>query len=98
MYGGLVVPSVAMINFPTALEDEFVQFFSNLTKVFDIAKDLLNKLLSIHLNIECQDFDKEFLLMLFIRTRIYYCLKFENRQLATSKKRRNKKFIKVTHL
>ena len=52
MYGGLVVPSDGIINFTTALEDEFVQFFSNLTKVFDIAKDLLNKLLSIHLNIE----------------------------------------------
>ncbi len=97
-FGGLIAPSTSMLLYTTALEDEFVQYFKQLRKTTDIGKDLLKRLMEIRLDVSCPNFDKNFLLRLFVRMRIYYCLKFENRNLSKTKKRKNRKYLKVAHL
>ena len=97
MFGGLVAPSEEMIEFTTAIENKFIDFFRKLNKTHGIGKDLLQILEKVNLTVGCQDFAKDYLLKLFIRMRIYYCLKFANRNLEASK-RKNRKYLKIVHL
>ena len=75
-YGGLIAPSNAMLQYTMQLEETFVKHFGNLQKVTCVGHDLLQLLESIQLDQPCNSFDKKYLLMLFTRLRIYYCLKF----------------------
>ena len=87
-----------MLMYTTALEDSFVDFFSNLQHTNNIGHNLLKRFEAIELNVECTTFDKSYLLRLFTCMRIYYCLKFENQNLGKIKKRKNRTLIKVAHL
>ena len=98
LFGGLVAPSELMITFTLNLEDEFTKHMQTLRKTAEVGKELLHKLEKIKLDVHCEEFDRKYLLMLFIRLRIYYCLKFANRVLEKPKKRKNRKYIKVRHL
>ncbi len=94
---GLVCPSETMLEYTVWLEDKFVGYFKKLHKTTDIGGDLLSIMEKECLDQPCDTFDKNILLRLFIRLRIYYCPKFANWQLAASK-RKNRKYIKVVHL
>ena len=97
-FGGLTAPSEIMLTYITSLEDLFVTYFKSLKQTKNVAADLIKRLQKVELNIPCANFDKNFLVKLFVRMRIYYCLKFENQNLGKSKKRKNRKYIKVAHL
>lgn len=96
-YGGLIAPSNVMLQYTIQLEDTFIKHLRNLQKVTCVGRDLLQLLESIHLDQPCDSFNTKYLLMLFIRLRVYYCLKFANRELRTPG-RKNKKYFKVAHL
>ena len=96
IFGGLVVPSESMMSYVVSLEDKFVEYFRNLKKVNSIGGDLLQLLKKDKLD-SCEFFDSKYMLLLFTRMRIYYCLKFANRTLQESK-RKNRKYMKVVHL
>ena len=97
-FGGLTASSEIMLTYTTSLEDLFVTYFKDLTQTKNFAADLIKRLQKVELNIACANFDKTFLVKLFVRMPIYYCLKFENQILGKSKKRKNRKYIKVAHL
>ena len=64
--------------------------------ILDIKK-LLSKLQTIPVPFQsCSNFSLEFLQKLFIWMRIYYGLKFANRDFSTPCKKKNRKYIKVT--
>ena len=86
-----------MLQYTMQLEETFVKHFSNLQKVTCIGHDLIQLLESIQLDQPFNSFNKKYLLMLVTRLRIYYCLKFANRELR-SPGRKNKKYFKVAHL
>ena len=96
-YGGLIAPSDVMLQYTMQLENKFVKHFSNLQKVICVGHDLLQLLESIQLDQPCNSFSKKYLLMLYTRLRIYYCLKFANRELR-SPGRKTEKYFKVAHL
>ena len=96
-YGGLIAPSNVMLQYTMQLEETFVKHFSNLQKVTYVGHDLLQLLESIQLDQPCNSFNKKYLLMLFTRLRVYYCLKFANRELRSSG-RKNKTYFRVAHL
>ena len=98
LFGGFVAPSQLMIDFISNLEDEFIKYMQNLSKTAEVGSELLTRLEKFKLDIPCQEFNKKYLLMLFIRMRIHYCLKFANRVLEKPKKRKNRKFLKITHI
>ena len=97
-FGGLIAPSEVMLAYTTALEDLFVAFFKSLKQTKNIAQSLMKNLHDIHLDINCPHFDKTFLLQLFARMPIYYCLKFQKHNLSKSRRRKNRKYINVSHL
>jgi len=82
-YSGLTVPSDEMLSYVNKLEDVFISFFDKLEKSKGIGRDLLELLGKIELDIPCKEFNRVFLIRLFVRMRIYYCLKYVNRELVT---------------
>ena len=97
LFGGFTVPSKAMMDFLIKLEDIFVRYFRNLRKVKSIGSEILEIMEKEILNIQCVQFDKRYIVMLFIRLRIYYYIKFGNRELASTT-RKSRKYLKVVHL
>ena len=87
-----------MLTYTTSLGDLVVTYFKSLKQTKNVAADLIKRLLKVELNITCANFDKKFLVKLFVRMRLYYCLQFENQNLGKSKKRKNRQYIKVAHL
>ena len=77
------------------LEDTFIANFSIFTKSDGIGNSILLKLEQVSAPFHCcEKFPKVFMQKLFLRMRIYYALKFANREF----KKKNRKYIKVTHL
>ena len=87
-----------MIEFISNLEDEFIKYMQNLSRTAEVGSELLIRLDKVKLDIPCQEFNTNYLLMLFIQMRIYYCLKFANRVLEKPKKHKNRKCPKITHI
>ena len=96
-YGGLIAPSNVMLQYTIQLEDTFIKHLRNLQNVTCVDRDLLRCVESIHFDQPCDSCNTKYLLMLFIRLRVYYCLKVANRELRTPG-RKNKKYFKVAHL
>ena len=71
-------------------------FFNDIKQTTGVGKELLIILVKENLDIPCTDFDKAFLLKLFIRMRIHYSLKYVNRELVATK-RKNRMYIKIVH-
>ena len=99
-FGGLHAPSMSFFEFITKMEDVFVANFSVFSKSSYVGKHLLAKLENVAVSFQmCENFPIDYLRKLFLRMRIYYCLKFANRDFASAKsKRKNRKYIKVAHL
>ena len=84
--------------FLEVLEDTFIANFSMYTKSDGIGKSILSKLEQVSAPFHCcEKFPKVFMQKLFLRMRIYYALKFANQEFKQTKKK-NRKYIKVTHL
>ena len=101
-FGGLIAPTAPFLEYVIRLENIFVTNFSTYTKSNGIRKKILLQLQKVPVPFEqCPHFALQFLLKLFLRMRIYYSIKFANRDLSTAKSKRNKKskkYIKVAHL
>ena len=95
-FGGLLAPSSSFINYVVSLEDMFVELLPSVVFKVGVGKLLLTQLPQFSLP-ECSEFPSLFLLKLFIRMRLYYALKFRNRQLVSGNKK-CKKYFKVSHL
>ena len=97
-FGGLNAPSPCYLEYVIKLEDVFSDQFSVYTKCPGVGANILKKIKAIPITFQCcPEFSLEYLQKLFIRMRIYYSIKFANRDLATSKPK-DRKYIKVTHL
>ena len=95
-YGGLTVPNDAFIEYVTKIENKMVNGFSEVMCNEGVSKALARQL-SLFVVQQCHEFPSKYLLMLFVRVRIYYILKFGNRELSSGKKK-NRKYFKVQHL
>ena len=97
-FGALHAPTIPCLEYVTQLEDLFISSFSVYTKSSCIGKTILAKLKSSPVAFKtCPDFPLDYLLKLFLRMRIYYSLKFANRDFISTKKK-DRKYIKITHL
>ncbi|CAB4030057.1 Hypothetical predicted protein [Paramuricea clavata] len=94
-FGGLTVPTDKFTQYITAVEEKIVQLSPTVIKKKGVAQDLLSQLPLF--TVPCPDFPGEFVLRLFLRMRIYYILKFGNRELS-SPKIKNRKYFKVQNL
>ena len=97
-FGGLNAPTIPYLEYVTQLETVFLTNFSIFTKSSCVGKHILSKLKAVPMSFQtCPDFPLEFLQKLFLQMRIFYCLKFANRDFSSCK-RKDRKYIKVTHL
>ena len=97
-FGGLHVPSASFLKYIVELEAIFVKNFSIFTKSSSVGGDILKLLKTEPAPFQyCDKFPLDYLQKLFLRMRIYYSLKFANRDLRTTK-RKDRKYLKVSHL
>jgi hypothetical protein len=97
------VPLMSFLDFITKMEDAFVANFSVFSKSSCNGKHLLAKLENFAVSFQmCENFPLDYLRKLFLRMRIYYCLKFaNNRDFSSTKskcKGKDKKYINVTEV
>ena len=86
---GLQMPSQCLLDYILHLEDRFVNHFSVYTKSTKVGDDLLKIFKSTPVNFQqCPAFPMEYMLKLFLRMRIYYTIKFVNRNFASTSKKK----------
>ncbi len=73
-----------------------VDGFSEVMCSKGVSKDLTQQL-PLFVVQQCHEFPSKYLLMLFVRMRIYYILKFGDRELSFGRKE-NRKYFNVQHL
>lgn len=99
MYGGLRTPSEQFINFIYNLEKQFVSHFDDICITTGISHSFLKIFKTIPLNHPCSDFPLLYILKLFIRLRIFYTIKYANRDLKNKKQdKKNRKILILSHL
>lgn len=97
-YGGLTVPTASLVQYVTSIEDHFIKEFPSKMSQTGIGKSLVDALPKLQVS-ECKEFPSDYLCQLFVRMRIFYVLKFGNRELSAKKGgKKNRKYFKVTHL
>ena len=97
--GGLHAPSASFLKYIVELEAIFFKNFSIFTKSSSVGGDILKLLKKEPVPFKyCEEFPLVYLQKLFLRMRIYYSLKFANRDLRTTKNKKDRKYMKVAHL
>ena len=98
-FGGLTVPDERLVRYIHSAEQIFVDTFPNVISKQGIGKHLMSMLPKFKLQ-ECPQFPSQYMLELFVRMRLYYVLKFGNRDLAQPKQKgeKDRKYFKVSHL
>ena len=95
-FGGLISPSNVFVDYVLDLEAKFVSAFEKNVSKIGIGDYLLSNLPKFA-SVGCPSFPSLYLLKLFVRMRTHYALKFGNRELYSTK-RKNRKYLKVSHL
>ena len=96
------MPSASFLEYVVQLEAIFFKNFSIYTKS-SVGGDILKLLKREPVSFQyCEEFLLEYVLeniwKLFLRMRIYYSLKFANRDFRTTKKKKGRKYLNVLHL
>lgn len=99
-FGNMCSPSEDFIDYLLNLETKFLKIFQTSATDPGIGIKILNVLKEVNHNFlySCEHFPIEYLLKLFIRVRIYYSLKFFNKQMAETKARKCTKLLIIKHL
>lgn len=95
-FEGLTVPPKSIVEYVTRLENIFVDNFNTLAYEEGVGSKLKNLYQQIPIPHPCENFPGEYLVSLYTRARIYFALKFVNREIKTTKT--NKPNVKITIL
>ncbi|KAG8233299.1 hypothetical protein J437_LFUL013466 [Ladona fulva] len=99
VFGNLKAPHVNFLSYVSALEDIFVENLDKMVLRPSVGLSLVNLMAkSINFCPPCQNFDVIYLLKLFVRMRIYYTLKYTNRDLRSTLTAKTQKLKFVQHL
>lgn len=90
-YGKLLMPHDNFYNYIFKLENIFVDNFPFLATENNVGNKLKDLLINNRLKHSCQNFNKVYLLNLFIRFRIFSSIKFLNKRLISEKVKKNQK-------
>jgi len=97
-FGKLLMPHNDFYNYILKLENIFIEQFP-IIAIRDNVGYLLNDFLcNVRFNHPCELFNKQFLMKLFIRFRIFSSVKFLNRPMLSETKRKNRKLSILKHL
>jgi len=98
VYGKLLVPHDNFYNYIFKLESKFIQNFPIIAIKGNVGAKLRDILINTHFTHPCQNFEKTYLLNLFIRFRIFSSIKFLNKSLITERVRKSRKLSILKHL
>lgn len=96
-FGNLKTPDISFYNYVEILENNFVKNFNKYAGGKNVGVNIFNMLKCIPFSHPCINFPAEYMLKLFVRVRIFYTLKFINRNFEGALGK-NRKIIKITHL
>lgn len=94
-FGGLTVPPKNFTEFMLSMENTFSENFSKFCAQDSIGNNLKSKFSSIPFTHPCPNFPAEYLVSLYTRVRIYYTLKFANRELKCQKQNSEHPKLKI---
>ncbi|CAB3980292.1 Hypothetical predicted protein [Paramuricea clavata] len=83
-FSGLLVPGADFVDYITHLESTFVNELPKSLNKLGIGKHLMGKLKEFSVP-QCSGFPGKYVLKLFVRMRLYYALKFANRDFTQQK-------------
>jgi hypothetical protein len=95
-FGGLLNPTKTFVDYVASTEAKFIDAFTSNVDKLEVGNYLLSILPKFTIA-QCAHFPSTYLLKLFVRMCIHYALKFGNRELRSAKKK-NRKYLKVSHL
>lgn len=98
---GLKVPSLAQVDLITALENNFRENMTLVIHTDGLGEKLFTSsvtLLSKCNRVVCDRKTLVYMVKLFIRIRIHHVLREETRRLSQPNQKRNRKFLKMTHM
>lgn len=95
-FGGLTMPSRDIVDYIIELEGIFIKKFNEIASQEAVGMQLKNEFSKIFFMHPCKDFPFIYFISLYTRVRIYYTLKFVNRDIKSLKM--NKGNIKLSIL
>ena len=96
--GGLILPEDMFVRHVAEMETIFIKEFKSCTQRARIAEYICSQMPKLPAGLsKCQNFPGMYLTQLFVKMRLHYALKFGNQELS-SRKKKNRKYIKVQHL
>lgn len=99
IFGGLTSPPKTIVEYITILEWKFVDTFNDLAYEAGVGEKLKNVFNEISFPHPCKYFPKSYFISLYTRVRIYFTLKFENRDIKGRKTNKpNTKLQILNHL
>jgi len=93
-----LMPNDEFYNYIIQLEDAFIDNFPSITTYDNIGSTLKDLLCNIRFKHPCVLFNKQFLIDLFIRFRIFTAITFLNRSMLSETKLKNRKLSSLKHL
>ena len=97
-YGNLMMPHHDFYNYIYNLESVFIHRFPILAPEIEVGKKLKLSMFSIIYNHPCESFEKDYLLNLFVRFRIFSTIKFLNKDFFSEKSLKKRRLATLQHL
>jgi len=97
--GGLVTASACFVDYVKQCEQIFMNMFDAIGHQPKILNVIVKEMLQVPSPVSCTGFPKNRFLHLFVRMRIYYTLKFHNRNIKQKKPpaKKHRKLCKIQH-
>lgn len=97
-FWGLTMPPKTMVEYVTALETKFVDKFNNFAYEPGVGAKLKNIFSDIPFPHPCRHFPVSYFIALYTRVRIYFTLKFANRDIKSRKTKPNQRLQILNNL
>lgn len=98
IYGGLRVPNKDFIVFIYKLEKIFTSRFNEFCNSREVSHKYLKEMKKITFSHPCLMFPLLYVIKLFIRLKIFYTVKYTNREMRSNKDKKNRKISILSHL
>lgn len=96
-FDNLIVNCNDFYNYIIKLENIFIKYFPFHATEDGVGAHLIDSYTNVHFNHPCEHFDKQFLLIVYTRFRIFTTIQFLNKSLLSEKNFKNIKLVALNH-
>lgn len=97
-YGGLRVPSASFVEYMYKLEKIFVSMFPQVCLGKNISHIYFSEMKKIFFLYNCPEFLSDYVIKLFIRLKIFYSVKYANKDIKGKRRQKNTKIAILNHI